>query len=60
MPFTMPRSTAQITGCSMAASPNGQWLLTMRSWLPRFSVWAANPWAVRASATAWSAVRNDR
>ena len=35
MPLTMPRSTAQITGCSMATSPNGQWLLTMRSWLLR-------------------------
>ena len=60
MPFTMPRSTAQMTGCSMAASPNGQWLLTMRSSLPRCSVWAAKPWAVRASATACSAARNER
>ena len=35
MPLTIPRSTAQITGCSIATSPNGQWLLTMRSWLLR-------------------------
>ncbi len=60
MPFTIPRSTAQITGCSMATSPKGQWLLTIRSWLPRFSVWAAKPWAVRASATACSAERKLR
>ena len=60
MPLTMPRSTAQITGCSMAAAPNGQWLFTMRSWLPRFSAWAAKPCAVRASATACSAARNER
>ena len=26
----MPRSTAQITGCSIAAAPNGQWFETMR------------------------------
>ena len=56
----MPRSTAQITGCSIAASPNGQCSDTMRSSSPRFSAWAANPWAVSASATAWSAVRNER
>ena len=30
MPLTMPRSTAQITGCSIAAAPNGQWFDTMR------------------------------
>ena len=35
IPLTMPRSTAQITGCSIATSPNGQWLLTIRSWLLR-------------------------
>ena len=60
MPRTRPRSTAQITGCSMAAPPNGQWSDTMRSPSPWRSAWAAKPWAVRASATAWSAVRNDR
>ena len=59
MPCTMPRSTAQITGCSMAASPNGQCSDTMRSPSPCLSAWAAKPWAVRASATACSAVRND-
>ena len=31
MPRTRPRSTAQITGCSMAAPPKGQWSETMRS-----------------------------
>ena len=45
MPLTMPRSTAQMTGCSIATSPNGQWLLTIRSWLLRWSAWAANPCA---------------
>lgn len=35
MPLTMPRSTAQITGCSIATSPKGQWLLTIRNWLLR-------------------------
>ena len=60
MPRTRPRSTAQITGCSMAAPPNGQWSDTMRSPSPCRSAWAAKPWAVSASATACSAVRKDR
>ena len=46
MPLTMPRSTAQMTGCSVATSPNGQWLLMIRSWSFRPSACAANPWAV--------------
>ena len=60
MPRTMPRSTAQMTGCSMAAPPNGQFLDTMRRPSPCRSAWAAKPWAVRASATACSAAWNDR
>ena len=60
MPRTRPRSTAQITGCSMAAPPKGQWSDTMRRPSPWRSAWAANPWAVRASATVCRAVRNDR
>ena len=51
-PSPCPRSTAQMTGCSIATSPNGQWLLMMRSSLLRLSVWAAKPCAVSASATA--------
>ena len=47
-------------GCSMAAPPNGQCSETMRSPSPCFSAWAANPWAVSASATAWNAERNER
>ena len=60
MPLTMPRSTAQMTGCSTAAPPKGQCSETMRSSLPCFSAWAAKPWAVSASATACRAVRKDR
>ncbi len=60
IPLTMPRSTAQITGCSVATSPNGQWLLMIRSWSLRLSACAANPWAVSASATACIADRSDR
>ncbi|MEZ5238440.1 MAG: hypothetical protein R2716_05665 [Microthrixaceae bacterium] len=55
MPLTIPRSTAQMTGCWAAASPNGQCSVTMRSLLPSFSAWAANPWAESASATVCSA-----
>jgi hypothetical protein len=60
MPFTMPRSTAQITGFSIATSPKGQWLLTMRNVSLRPSVCAAKPCAVSASATACIAERNER
>src|SRR5437588_866290 len=43
MPFTMPRSTAQITGCCTAASPNGQLSAMIASDPGRDSAWAANP-----------------
>ena len=48
-----------MTGCSTAASPKGQCSVTMRSELPSFSAWAANPWELSASATVCSAARND-
>ena len=60
MPFTIPRSTAQMTGCCWAADPNGHCSAMMASDPPRASAWAANPWAVNASATACSAARKER
>ena len=56
----MPRSTAQITGCWAAASPKGQCSATTAVDSPRSSAWAANPWAVRASAMACMAARTER
>ena len=62
MPRTMPRSTAQITGWSVATEPNGQCSLMIRSPLAcsPAAMWAAKPCAVRASATACIADRSDR
>ena len=65
MPRTRPRSTAQITGWSVATVPNGQWSLMIRRPTPApadsaDAMWAAKPWAVRASATACIAERSER
>ena len=45
-PFTIPRSTAQSTGCSRTTSPNGQCSRTTQVVALSLSAWAANPWAV--------------
>ena len=61
MPLTMPRSTAQMTGCSIGGvaeravlGDDAQLAVAVAS------AWAAKPWAVRASATAWRAARKER
>ena len=52
-------------GWSVATVPNGQWSLMIRSPISGRSpvpeaMWAAKPWAVRASATACIAERSER
>ena len=58
-PSTRPRSAADSTGWSMAASPKGQWSRTMALGESVPPACAAKPWAVSASATDCMAERID-